>query len=215
MSKLTEVKRVKNLVLMKDGSDQRFFKLDGVRLSYAYIGTAAPDENDSGDPTPKWRTVCMVPKDTHKEAYDLIMQVVEKMKKEAESKVPADKLFITDGDDKDDENMHGHWLISASDGKIRPTARDRRGNVIDDISKIDDTFYSGSWANVLIRPWFFAGKGKNGKTYPKRIACGLTGLQFLKDDTAFGAGRVDDSDAWEDLGGGAGASADLDDDEDL
>ena len=61
----------------------------------------------------------------------------------------------------------------------------------------DESFYGGCWGNLLIRPWYFNGKAKGStKTYPKRICCGYNGVQFLKDDTPFGSGRIDDTAAW-------------------
>ena len=117
-----------------------------------------------------------------------------------EAKVPADKWFLTDGDEKEDEYSQGNWLISASDGKIRPKARDRKGQVIDDIEKIDDIFYGGMWGHILIRPWFFDGNVKGAtKKYPKRVSAGLNAVVFWKDDKPFGTGRIDDEDAWDNL----------------
>jgi len=70
---------------------------------------------------------------------------------------------------------------------------------MDDIDEIDKLFYSGAWAHALIRPWFFGGKTKSStKTYPKRVSAGLNGVLFFKDDTPFGTGRIDDTDAWGD-----------------
>src|SRR5690606_39174985 len=109
-----------------------------------------------------------------------------------------------------------HWLVSASDGKIRPVARDRKGQVIDDIEKIDEVFYGGVWAHVLIRPWFFSGKSKNStKNYPKRVSAGLNGVVFFQDDKPFGTGRIDDTDAWDDLPQDGGGANGMDDDDDM
>ena len=210
MSALETVKKVKNAVLMKDAGGQFFIRLDNVRLSYPFVGTPAEDENDNGEKSKKWRVVAMLPKGTHAEAKDLCKEIIQKLMKDNDAKVPTDKWFLTNGDDKEDENMQGHWLVSASDGKIRPRCRDRKGQVIDDIEKIDEIFYGGVWASVLIRPWFFAGKSKSStKTFPKRVSAGLSGVMFAKDDKPFGSGRIDDTDAW-----GGLASEDGDDNDD-
>lgn len=213
MSALTLVKKVKNAILYKDANDQYLIRLDGVRLSYPFVGTPSEEENDDGVKSKKWRVVAMLPKDTHEEAKALVEQVIRKLIKDNEAKVPGDKWFLTDGDEKEDEHAEGHWLVSASDGKIRPTARDQRGHVMDDIDAIDDKFYGGAWAHVLIRPWFFSGKTKKStKTYPKRVSAGLNGIVFFKDDKPFGSGRIDDSDAWGGLP--EGGDDDFNDDED-
>lgn len=200
MASLKTVKKVKNAILYHDANGQPLIRIDNVRLSYPYIGTPSEDENDNGQIVKKWRVVGMLPKETHEEAKRLIVEVIKGLIEANEAKVPKDKWFITDGDEKEDENMNGHWLVSASDGRIRPTARDQKGHVMDDIEKIDDKFYGGCWAHILIRPWFFSGKTKNStKTYPKRVSAGLQGVVFARDDKPFGSGRIDDTDAWDDL----------------
>lgn len=199
MANLTLVKKVKNAVLYHDAKGEPLIRLDCVRLSYPYVGTPSDEENDDGVKTKKWRVVAMLPKATHEAAKMLVEEEINKLIKKNESKVPKDKWFLTDGDEKEDETAEGHWLVAASDGKIRPKARDRQGNVMDDIDKIDETFYGGCWGHVLIRPWFFAGKSKKStKSYPKRVSAGLNAVVFFKDDKPFGSGRVDDGDAWDD-----------------
>jgi hypothetical protein len=103
----------------------------------------------------------------------------------------------------------GHWVISASETR-RPAARNEKGKLYFDpklikdaseaeaiFNQIDEVFYGGVWVNILLRPWYFNGKVKGkAKTFPKRICAGLTGIQFFKDDTPFGNGRIDDSNAW-------------------
>lgn len=208
MSALKTVKTVKNAVVLEDAKGQQFVRLDSVRLSYPFVGTMSDDEDDNGNPTPKYRVTAMLPKATHQAAYDVLVKMCEQLAKDNESKVPKDKWFLQDGDDKEDENMHGHWLVSASDGRIRPIARDRSGVVMDNIREIDETFFPGSWAHVLIRPWFFAGVVKGSpKKYPKRISAGLSSLMHFKNDTRFGSGRIDDEDAW----GGVATEDDNDD----
>lgn len=216
MASLKTVKRVANAVLYHDVNGQPLIRIDNVRLSYPHLGTPDESENDDGNVSKRWRLVGMLPKETHKEAKELIVETIKKIIEDNDAKVPKDKWFITDGDDKEDENMEGHWLVSASDGRIRPTARDQKGHVMDDIDKIDDKFYGGCWAHILIRPWFFAGKTKNStKTYPKRVSAGLNGVVFFKDDKPFGSGRIDDTDAWGDLpGAGEGGGYEYDEDDD-
>jgi len=210
MAKLSPVKHVENATLYQDQDGNPYIRIDAVRASYPYLGTPSEDENDNGDKTKKWRIVGMLPKKTHGEAKELVVEIIQRLMKEAGASVPKDRWFIKNGDDSDDENMHGHWLIAASDGKYRPKCRDENGQVIDDITEIDDTFYGGCWVNLLIRPWYFDGKSRNSKKpLPKRLCAGINSVVFVKDDKPFGAGRVDDDDVW-----GTGDSGAFDDDDD-
>jgi len=197
MSQLTLVKEVKNGAVMKDAKGEIFFRVDRVRASYPFVGTPSDDEGENGEQRQSWRIVGMLPKATHTEIKDELKAHIQKLMKDNESKVPADKWFLTNGDDKEDEAMHGHFLVTASDSKKRPKVRDRKGQIMDDIQKIDDTFYGGCWVSLLIRPWFFNGKARNSsKNYPKRVSANLVGVMFYKDDTPFGSGRIDDDGAW-------------------
>ena len=215
MAEMTEVKRVKNAILFHDKNGQPLIRVDGVRLPYAFIGNPSKDEDDDGNATPRWRTNGLLPKETHGEAKKLIEEVIVKMMADNDSKVPKDKWFLSDGDDKEDEYSQGHWIISAADPKNRPKARNRRGEVMDDMDEIDKVFYSGAWAHLLIRPWFFSGKVKGkAKTYPKRVSAGLNGALFYKDDKSFGTGRIDDTDAWGDAPVAEGGANGMDEDED-
>ncbi len=212
MAKLEIVKQVKNAILYQDEKEQFYIRIDGVRFSYPFVGTPSKDENDNGDEVKKWRIVAMLPKKTHVEAKDLVVEIIQKLIK-ANAAVPKDRWFIKNGDELEDENMHGHWLVSASDGKYRPKARDEEGHVIDDIDDIDNKFYGGCWGNLLIRPWYFDGKSKNSKKpLPKRVVAGLSSVMFVKDDKPFGTGRVDDDEVWGNDDGMGGGS---DEDEDL
>lgn len=204
MAKLEKVKEVKHGALYIDEKDQYYIRLEECRLSYPYLGTPSSDENDNGDTQKKWRIVFMLPKKTHVELKDLIVEVINKLQK-ANVNVPKDRWFIKNGDENEDENMHGHWLVSASDGKYRPKVRDEDNQVMDDVGEIDDKFYGGCWGHGLIRPWFFDGKSRNAKKpLPKRVVAGLSSVVFFDDDKPFGAGRVDDGDVWGDSDSGSG-----------
>lgn len=180
----------------KDGVDL-ILMLD-VRLSYAFLGEAADDTDDDGNPTPAWRSNFLLPKETHQDTHDLIERIIARLCKDnGNAKVQADKLFMTDGDDKEDEHSQGHWIVVAKDSKNRPKCRNHKKEVMEDPEEIDKMLYSGAWGHALIRPWFFGGKVKNKpKTYPKRVSCGLNAVMFSRNDTPFGKGRIDDTDAW-------------------
>lgn len=220
MSQLTTIKKVKNATLFHDASGQPLIRIDNVRFSYPFIGTPSEDESEDGTKRKTWRVVAMLPKATHLDAKNLCKEVITQLMTTNSAKVPSDKWFLADGDSKEAEEMQGHWLVTASDGKNRPKARDGSGNVMDNIDDIDELFVGGHWGHVLIRPWFFAGKAKNSsKTFPKRVSAGLNAIVFWKKDKTFGSGRIDDSDAWDGLPASEGSNAGMDDapggDEDL
>jgi hypothetical protein len=196
MARLEIVKEVENAVLYVDDNENYYIRYNGCRASYPFLGTPSTDENDNGDTTKKWRIVLMLPKKTHAAAKDLTVEVINKLMKQ-NSAVPKDRWFIKNGDESDNEEMHGHWLVSASDGRYRPKCRDVNGQVIDDIDEIDNTFYGGCWVHALIRPWYFDGKSKNSKKpLPKRVCAGISSVVFAEDDKPFGNGRIDDDDVW-------------------
>lgn len=219
--KLTKVKSVKHATLFKDEKDQPYIRLECVRQSYCFAGHPSEDKDDDGNVQKKFRTVAMLPKKTHLAAKELVKEVIQGIIKKEGVKIPVANWFLADGDDKEDENMQGHWLVSCSDGKYAPKARDGDGNLLTDRDEIDEMFKSGYWAHVLIRPWYFNGKTRNStKTFPKRVAAGFTAITFYEKDEVFaGAGRVDDDEAWDDVpkgkgGSGRASSRDDEDEED-
>lgn len=180
------VKKVDNCVLYSDGT----IRVDNVRASYPFIGKARAGENDDGKETSKFGIACMLPKSTHTAAKNLIKEHITALITEAKAKVPTDKWFLINGDDKEQEEYADHFILSTSESK-RPSARHRDGSSMTP-DEAADIIYGGCYVNVLIRPWYFAGKGANGKTYPKRICCGIVAVQFVRDGEPFGDGRVSD-----------------------
>lgn len=224
MSALETVKKVKNAVLLKDSKGELFIRIDNCRLAYPFLGKIKEDKDEkTGKIRSNWRLVAMLDKKTHVEAKALVKEVIEGLVAKNEAKVPKSNWFLQDGNEKEGEEMQGQFLVSASDGKVPPKIRDRKGNQIErdeaGVAKIDEMFYGGCWASVLIRPWYFSGKAKNDpNTYPKRVSAGLVGALFSKDDTPFGSGRVDETDAWagavtDDDGDGDGMGGEDNDDE--
>jgi hypothetical protein len=217
MASLETVKTGKNFILYKSG-DQKLIKIENARFSYPYFGAKREEEDENGgEPRYTWGGVLMLPKTTHVEAKDAFMALINEIQAANEVKIPPEYRCIKNGDDKEDENMHGHWLISFSERydpkkPRRPhTCRDKRAQLIEDEAKIDEMFYGGCWGHALLRPWYFNGQAKGkDKKFPKRIACGFTGVMFWKDDKPFGNGRIDDTTAW-----GAGSGDDDLDDDDL
>ena len=215
MAALTLVKKGKNVALWKDKDGTEYIQALMVRLSFPKIGHPEPETDDDGTPRidPKTRKqkssfsgVFMAPKETHDDVKKFCVEVINKLMKENDVKIATDKKFIKDGDGETREEYEGHWIINARESK-RPPARNARAELVLDPDEIEDMFPAGVHVNVLLRPWYYSGTSRNStKTFPKRISCGLAGIQFAGDDgTRYGGGQVDESDVW-DVAEGAEAS---------
>lgn len=222
MTALVRIKDGKNFIVYRNGEDGDYLiKMDGIRFSYPHFGHKQQQEGEDGSSQESYGGVAMLPKATHAEAraafVEIMKGLLEKNKVDGKPAVVApENRCLKDGDDKEDENMHGHWLITFKDQKNKPGVRDQKGAVMTDPDEIDNKFYGGCWGSVLLRPWFFSGTTKNkpGKKYPKRLCAGFTGVAFMKDDKPFGQGRVDDTEAWGTPTGGSGGSKPFDDEDD-
>lgn len=197
MAHMELIQSGKNFKIYKAG-EQKLIKIENVRFSYPHFGEAREEEREDGSKKKAWQGVAMLPKATHGAAKEAFAKLLHELMDANKVKIPSEYRCLKDGDEKEDEAMNGHWLISFSEsGKHRPSARTVRNEVIGEAVEVDNLFYGGCWGSVMLRPWYFSGKAKNStKTYPKRICCGYSGVQFLRDDKPFGTGRVDDSDAW-------------------
>jgi hypothetical protein len=217
MAELVKIAQGKNYIIYRNGADgPKLIKLENIRFSYPHFGEQRQDERDDGSTALSWGGVAMLPKATHVEAKDAFVKILEEIQTHEKVRIEPQYKCIKNGDDKEDEAMHGHWLISFStQGKRRPPARDKTGQVIETPGEIDDIFYGGAWGHVLLRPWYFSGRSKKSpKTYPKRLLSGYEGVQFVRDDKPFGSARVDDTGVWTsaDDGDGMGGSTSSDDD---
>ena len=210
MAALEVKKRVTNAVLYTNN----LIRIDNVRVSFPHLAEPYAGPGDDGrDSKPKFGIVGMLNKETHEAAKNLIVSVIKEMMDANDTKVAKDKWFIRDGDDTGRTEYEGHWIVSARESR-QPSVRDQRGDLILDKSKIEDMIYGGCYANILIRPWYQDGQ-KVGKGYGKRINAGIVGVQFVRDGEPFGEGRIDDTDAWEDVSDQAGSDDAWDDDDDL
>lgn len=208
MAALEIKKRVSNAILYTNG----LIRIDNVRVSFPHLDKPYAGKGDDGkEGKPKFGIVGMLPKKTHVAAKDLIKEAMDALLAANDNaKVAADKKFIRNGDDQDREEYEGHWTVSAREER-RPAVRNQRGELVIEESKIADMIYGGCYCNILIRPWYQDGQ-KVGKGYGKRVNAGLVGVQFVRDGESFGEGRIDDSDAWDDVSGGGDG---FDDDDDL
>lgn len=213
MTALTVKERGKNYVVYNEG----VIRVDNVRLSYPHVDKPWKKESDKG--VPKYSCTGLMPKETHEEAKTAIAKIMKQMAKDAKITVASNMKFLRDGDantgmdddddDKADNTYAGHYFVSARETN-RPSLRDKAGKKLDpieDAEKILELFYGGAWGHILIRPWV------QNNEHGKRINAGLVGIMFVKDDKAFGQGRIDDSGAWGDVADDTDSDEEDDDDD--
>lgn len=191
MAERTVVTKVTNAVLYSDGS----IRVDNVRFSYPHFDKPFESEGDDGNKKLQYSCDGMLPKETHGAAKELIKKVINDLMVKNDTKVGTSFWFLKDGDklaEEDDKKggLAGHWVVKASE-KRRPSVRKRNGEQMTE-REIENEIYGGMWGSLLIRPWYFNGKAKNGKTYPKRILANLIAAQKVRDDEPFGEGRISD-----------------------
>ena len=195
----TVVKTVKNAILYSDGT----VLLQNVIFSYPNVLEPKPTFNDAGQETgSSYSLTCLMPKDTHDEAKQLLVGIINTMLKENNKgvKLAAKFKFVKNGDPTDEDDMGkpenaGRWVVSTReskppivlDNKRDPnTGKTRRLNPDRPADK--DIIYGGCIGNALIRPWWQDNK------YGKRVNAGLSVVQFVKDGEPFGSGRIRDDD---------------------
>lgn len=131
--------------------------------------------------------VNVIAQEKWKEQAGLVMQHIQRDGKNrcyfmGEEKVNSKTLQPYDG-------YPGHIVISAGN-KMMPQIIDEMGNVVDPANTmacqaIARKLYAGARVNVALKPW--PQENKHGRA----IRCEFVGIQFAKDDTPFGEGRVD------------------------
>lgn len=177
------VEKVKNAVLYDDG----LIKIMNVRFSYPHLRKPYAGKKKRGDDQgePKYGIVAMLDKKTHREAKRLIDARIDEILKEAKVKaLAADKKFIRDGDEHENADYEGHWIVSARESR-RPSLRDEDKEIVDP-ENADEVFYGGCYGSVLIRPWW------QNNDFGKRVNAGLTAVRKSRDGEAFGEGRISD-----------------------
>ena len=120
MPNLTKVKSVKNAELFKDEKDQFYIKIQNVRFSYPHIAKPFKGKNDKGEDQSKYGVKAMLPYPTHREAFNLVTQVIADMLKANKGAVsPATRSSCV---------MAPTWAMNCtwSIGLSRPTSRNNR-----------------------------------------------------------------------------------------
>lgn len=104
-------------------------------------------------------------------------------------KLPADKVCIRDGDEKEYDGYAGQMFISAANKK-RPTVVDRDKSPL---AEEDGKPEAGDYVNAVIRLWWQDNK------FGKRVNASLEVIQFVKEGEKFGPAKVDLDSALPDL----------------
>jgi len=171
-----------------------------VRASYLHV--FEPWAMNPGEKA-KFSGKFLMSKTTHKaEIMALGNHLVKMCQENLKTKLPADKLFLRDGDASGKTEQEGHFVISASEEK-RPNVINRDKSPL---TADDDVVYSGCYVNVLIRPWV------QQNSFGKRINANLLAVQFVKDGERFsGVARPDVDSVFDDVSGEFGGDTAGDD----
>lgn len=176
-------------ILYSDGS----MLVMNVRLSYPNVFKPFESTDQDGNKKLRYGTVGLMPKTrAYAPAKDLIKAEITRIMAEHKLKyneLAADRKFLKDGDQSGKAENEGMFTVSAGETR-KPSVRDRYRDPKTGKPKVlvagqdDDRIYGGCWGNIWIRPWWQANK------WGKRVNAGLVGVQFVRDDEAFGQGRI-------------------------
>ena len=155
-----------------------------VRIAYPAVYKPESFKGDDKN-TPRYGVTVLVPK----EAEDVVDQLNAEINKLAKekfklSKLPAADSCFRDGDEKANEAMHGHWILSAyaypSDKKQNggaPQVLDRGKRPIKEGAS--NVPYSGCYANILFDLY--------APNNWKKVSAGLSVVQVIGDGEPIGA----------------------------
>jgi len=182
MAGLVEVKRVKNAVLYADGT----IRLDEVRFSYLTCYEARETTNPDGSKgSKKFGCVAIMPKATHREAKDLVIEELNKIlmdkKKITHRKFKAENLFLRDGDTSGKEEYEDSFIAVTSQTEQHPPVVLKGRTPLPN----DGTLFSGCYGSIWLRPWWQIAKPE--RSQPERINANFVGVQFKRTGEAFGS----------------------------
>ena len=154
--------------------------LPNVRLSFATIYTAKA----VNDGEPRFSCSFLMDKVKDKGLIAKVQAAIDEITKEKfkGKKLPADKVCLRDGDEKEFDGYANQMFVSAANAK-RPQVITRGKTAVREGEP--EAPYSGCYVNGVIRLWAQDNK------FGKRINASLEVVQFVKDGEAFGAPAVD------------------------
>ena len=162
------VKKVKNAVLYSDGT----LRVTDIRISYPHLDKKwAKNASDSA----AFSCVGILPKDTHKEAIDLCLEVCDTLLKEQlkGEKIKADAKFIRDGDQAAKPEYEGAWTINVRED-MRPIVLNPDKSEMD-IEDIKPTIKPGHFTDMLCQPWL------QNNEWGKRINASLRAVRYRRE----------------------------------
>lgn len=186
MSKITF--RSDSTILVKD-----------VRLSYPHLFEPWAGEEGA---TPRFSGSFIMSNKTHAAEIKALKEHVVKLSQEKfKAKLPLDRYFLRNGDDRMKDEYADSWYISASEKSTKPPLLLNKDRSV--IRTDNGIIYAGCYVDVLIKPWM-QDNTKGGK----RCNANLLAVQFRRDGEAFAdATRPDPTEVFEDL-----SDSDFDDD---
>lgn len=200
MAQLVVDKKVKNGVrYVSDPAKSITMRIDNVRASYPHVGEKWAQ---AADDTPAYSIVGLLDKEKHAEAIQLINEAIDEMVTKQNQlksgfRAPPSKRALKDGDNPEfsKPETENQWILSTREPKNLPTLKARRNGKVQNITpeEAEQMFYGGCYCTILFRLW------PQDNDFGKRVNGGLNGVVWLADGEAFGEGRIDDSDAYDDL----------------
>lgn len=153
-------------------------KLNNVRLSFPNLFAKAVF---NGEET-KFEATFLLDKKEHAALIKQIEgEIAAGIKEKWQGKVkslPADKIFMKDGDNFEYAGYAGTMSVKAS-SKSRPIVIDRDRSPL---TQEDSKLYAGCYVNAIIELWV------QDNSYGKRVNANLLGVQFYKDGEPFADG---------------------------
>lgn len=146
------------------------------RASYPHLFT--PQAFEDGEP--KFQLTAMIKKDDIGNAFIDLLRAKQEQALSAlyPKKLPAnvDRYGVTDGDDHQDPEMHGHWLVKSS-SRNKPACVDMDKNEILDKAQI----YGGCYVRANICAKAYGTPSKGG------VSLELVAVQMVGDGEPFSA----------------------------
>lgn len=190
----TVVAKMKNITFFSDDT----ILIKNVRASYPHLDKPTAFVNADGTRGREtYSLVVLIPKtEEYAEVIEGLNKRINRVRRSSQiDRLPANMKCLRDGDLTEKPEEVGMWILSARETDP-PALSDRRRNMIPnaDATKV---FYGGAWVNCLVSLW-----GQNNRA-GQRVNANLRAVQFVRDDTPFGRGRIsrkDLDDTFEDLG---------------
>ena len=159
---------------------------------------AAPGAPAEGESPPKYSALFLLDKVKQADQIKQIQDVMAELLRKPDGtpgRLPADKLCLRDGDDKDEPEFNGHMMLSASNA-TKPSLvlgyKDAAGHFAR-VEDNDPRIFSGCYFNVAVRLWF------QSNTYGKRVNCELSSVQYLRPGVALGNVQVSPESVFEEI----------------